>query len=107
MEVKELTNGNYWLVQVKYPIAQDCSNYYISSTEKINNERELIEDCIDDYSYIDEPLEEDYEDTEDFLQEYNDWYENTRNSVEIIFNKITPKLVENFGENFFENLELL
>ena len=107
MEVKELTNGNYWLVQVKYPLAQDCSNYYISSTEKINNERELIEDCIDDYSYIDEPLEVDYEDTEDFLQEYDEWYESITGSVDIIVTKITPELIEDFGENFFEDLELL
>ena len=107
MEIKELTNGNYYLVRVKYPTALDCSDYYISDSEEIDCLEELVEECLCNYAYIDEPLEVDFEDPEAFTQEYDDWYENTRNSIEIIFNKITPQLVENFGENFFENLELL
>lgn len=108
MEISKLINDNYYLVQVKYPTAQDCSDYYISdSDEEINLLEELVEECLCNYAYIDEPLEEDFEDHEAFTQEYDDWYENTRNSIEIIVNKITPQLVENFGENFFEDLELL
>ena len=107
MEISKLINGNYYLVQVKYPTAQDCSDYYISDSEEIDYLEELVEECLYNYAYIDEPLEEDFEDPEAFTQEYDDWYENTRNSIEIIFKKITPELVENFGENFFENLELL
>ena len=116
MEISKLINDNYYLVQVKYPTAQDCSDYYISdseeihisdSEEEIDRLEELVEECLCNYAYIDKPLEEDFEDPEAFTQEYDGWYENTRNSIEIIVNKITPQLVKNFGENFFENLELL
>lgn len=107
MEISKLINDNYYLVQVKYPTAQDCSDYYISDSEEIDCLEELVEECLHNYAYIDEPLEEDFEDPEAFTQEYDSWYENTRNSIEIILNKITPQLVKNFGENFFENLELL
>ena len=88
MEISKLINGNYYLVQVKYPIAQDCSDYYISDSEEIDCLEELVEECLYNHAYIDEPLEEDFEDPEAFTQEYDDWYENTRNSIEIILNKI-------------------
>ena len=36
MEISKLINDNYYLVQVKYPTAQDCSDYYISDSEEIH-----------------------------------------------------------------------
>ena len=101
MEVNELINRNYYLVQVKYPTAQDCSDYYISDSEEIDCLEELVEECLYNYAYIDEPLEEDFEDPEAFTQEYDDWYENTRNSIEIIFKKNYSRISGKFWRKLF------
>ena len=123
MEIKELTNGNYWLVQVSYPIAGQATLYYtVKSKENPNNNTtfreiilsEWISECIEDYSYLDCPQSEDFETEEEYEQEYDYWAaeeeyeqeydywsENIRGDVEVDIDKITPKIIDDFGENFY------
>lgn len=111
MEIKELTNGNYWLVQVSYPIAGQVTLYYtVKSKENPNNNTtfreiilsEWISECIEDYSILSDcPQSEDFETEEKYEQEYDYWSENIREDVEVDIDKITPKIIDDFGENFY------
>ena len=80
MNIKELTNGNYWLVQVSYPIAGQATLYYVVKSKEdpsddaifiINVLHEWISECIEDYSYLDCPQSEDFETEEEEDEEYD------------------------------------
>ena len=109
MEIKELTNGNYWLVQVSYPI-KGCTLYYLvkSKDDPYNNATfrdvilsEWISECIEKYSYLNCPQSEDFETEEEYEEEYDYWYENIEADTEVDIDKITLKIIEDFGENFY------
>ena len=52
-------------------------------------------------NYID-TLEFSYCETEEeYEQEYDYWSENIRGDVEVDIDKITPKIIDDFGENFY------
>ena len=110
MEIKELTNGNYWLVQVSYPTAEQATLYYVVKSKEDPSDdpifienilHEWISECIEDYSYLDCPQSEDFETEEEYEQEYDYWSENIRGDVEVDIDKITPKIIDDFGENFY------
>ena len=110
MNIKELTNGNYWLVQVSYPIAGQATLYYVVKSKEDPSDdaifienvlHEWISECIEDYSYLDCPQSENFETEEEYEEEYDYWSENIRGDIGIDIDKITPEIIEDFGENFY------
>lgn len=96
---EEFLNGNWWLVIAKYPVACDASINEVIESEKDptledSYANELIDECINSFSYLDEftyDLEENEED------QFEDWYEQQRESIELEAIKIDEKVIDEYG----------
>ena len=92
---EEFLNGNWWLVIAKYPVACDASiNEVIESEEDPTLEdsyaNELIDECINSFSYLDSPdIDED--------DQFEDWYEQQRENIELEATKIDEKVIDEYG----------
>lgn len=108
MTKEKITNGKYWLVIAKYPfpgfetytlIKSDKNpEYYYKFNKKIVPE--IIEDCFDQYNYIDYPDEESYDNISDY-QEALDWWESNREDISVIVELITEDLIEKLGKDYY------
>ncbi len=111
MNIEQLTNGNYWLVQIHYPTACEAALYCLIKSKSDPNEHqfflnnvlpEYISECVEQYSYLDCPQLDDFESKEEYEEEYEYWKENIYGEIEVEINKITPELIyNNFGEDFY------
>ena len=102
---EEFLNGNWWLVIAKYPVACDASiNEVIESEEDPTLEdsyvNELIDECINSFSYLDEfTYNPDLEESEECGEEdqFEDWYEQQREGIELEAIKIDEKVIDEYG----------
>lgn len=97
---EELISGKYWLITIKYPSAQDACNYEVVKSDTNPQETyikdnwdDLVEEVINDYIYLDHPEDMDEE-------EYEDFYEDLRQEVEIYSELITEDNINNYGEDW-------
>ena len=94
---EEFLNGNWWLVIAKYPVACDASiKEVIESDEDPTLEssyaNELIDECINSFSYLDSPdIDEDDE------EQFEDWYEQQLEDIELEATKIDEKVIDEYG----------
>ena len=94
---EEFLNGNWWLVIAKYPVACDASIKEVIESEEdptleSNYANELIDECINSFSYLDSPdIDEDDE------EQFEDWYEQQRESIELEATKIDEKVIDEYG----------
>ena len=94
---EEFLNGNWWLVIAKYPVACDASiKEVIESEEDPTLEsdyvNELSDECINSFSYLDSPdIDEDDE------SQFEDWYEQQLEDIELEAIKIDEKVIDEYG----------
>ena len=94
---EEFLNGNWWLVIAKYPVACDASiKEVIESDEDPTLEsdyaNELSDECINSFSYLDSPdIDEDDE------SQFEDWYEQQLEDIELEATKIDEKVIDEYG----------
>lgn len=92
---EEFLKGNWWLVIAKYPVACDASiKEVIESDEDPTLEssyaNELIDECINSFSYLDSPdIDED--------DQFEDWYEQQLEDIELEAIKIDEKVIDEYG----------
>ena len=103
-EEEFLKDGDWWLVTARYPVSCDASINEVLESEDdplkdSNYENELIEECVDSFSYLDEfECDPDlvYEGvTED--EQYDNWYESQREGIEVDSMKIDEDLIDEYG----------
>lgn len=110
MTKEKITNGKYWLVIAKYPfpgfetytlIKSDKNpEYYYKFNKKIVPE--IIEDCFDQYNYIDYPDPYSYETEEDYQEDVDHWLGN-KDSINIECKLITKELIEDiYGKDYYD-----
>lgn len=93
---EEFLNGNWWLVIAKYPVACDASiNEVIESEEdptlELSYANELRDECVNSFSYLDRP---DIDEDED---QFEDWYEQQLEDIELEAIKIDEKVIDEYG----------
>ena len=94
---EEFLKGNWWLVIAKYPVACDASiKEVIESEEDPTLESdyvsELSDECINSFSYLDSPdIDEDDE------SQFEDWYEQQLEDIELEAIKIDEKVIDEYG----------
>ena len=94
---EEFLNGNWWLVIARYPVACDASiNEVIESDEdptlELSYANELSDECINSFGYLDSPdIDEDNED------QFEDWYEQKLEDIELKAIKIDEKVIDEYG----------
>lgn len=97
MTKEEFLNGNWWLVIAKYPVACDASIKEVIESEEdptleLDYANELRDECVSSFGYLDSPdLEEDNED------EFDDWYEQQLEGIELEAIKIDEKVIDEYG----------
>ena len=94
---EEFLNGNWWLVIAKYPVACDASIKEVIESEEdptleLDYENELSDECINSFSYLDSPdIDEDDE------EQFEDWYEQQLEDIELEAIKIDEKVIDEYG----------
>ena len=94
---EEFLNGNWWLVIARYPVACDASiNEVIESEEdptlELSYANELRDECVYSFGYLDSPdIDEDDED------QFEDWYEQQLEDIELEAIKIDEKVIDEYG----------
>lgn len=94
---EEFLNGNWWLVIARYPVACDASiNEVIESEEdptlELSYANELRDEYVNSFSYLDSPdIDEDDED------QFEDWYEQQLEDIELEAIKIDEKVIDEYG----------
>lgn len=97
MTKEEFLNGNWWLVIAKYPVACEASIKEVIESEEdptleLDYSNELRDECVNSFEYLDSPdLEEDNED------EFDDWYEQQLEGIELEAIKIDEKVIDEYG----------
>jgi hypothetical protein len=100
---EEFLNGNWWLVIARYPVACDASiNEVIESDEdptlELSYANELSDECINSFGYLDSPdIDEDNED------QFEDWYEQKLEDIELEAIKIDEKVIDEYGIEWLNN----
>lgn len=102
---EEFLNGNWWLVIAKYPVACDASINEVIESEKDptledSYANELIYECINSFSYLDEfTYDPDLEENEEYGEEdqFEDWYEQQKEGIELEAIKIDEKVIDEYG----------
>lgn len=100
-----LKDGDWWLVIARYPVACDASIQEVIESEDdplkdSDYENELVNECVDSYSYLDEfTYDPELEKEEEYGEEdqYEDWYESQREGVEIYSIKIDEDVIDKYG----------
>ena len=94
---EEFLKGNWWLVITKYPVACDASIKEVIESEEdptleSDYANELIDECINSFSYLDSPdIDEDDE------EQFEDWYEQQLEDIELEATKIDEKVIDEYG----------
>lgn len=94
---EEFLNGNWWLVIAKYPVACDASIKEVIESEEdptleLDYANELGDECVNSFSYLDSPdIDEDDED------QFEDWYEQQLEDIELEAIKIDEKVIDEYG----------
>lgn len=94
---EEFLNGNWWLVIAKYPVACDASIKEVIESEEdptleLDYANELRDECVNSFSYLDSPdIDEDDED------QFEDWYEQQLEDIELEAIKIDEKVIDEYG----------
>lgn len=92
---EEFLNGNWWLVIAKYPVACDASIKEVIESEEdptleSDYANELIDECINSFSYLDSPdIDEE--------SQFEDWYEQQLEDIELEAIKIDEKVIDEYG----------
>lgn len=100
---EEFLKGNWWLVIAKYPVACDASIKEVIESEEdptleFDYANELIDECINSFSYLDSPdIDEDDE------SQFEDWYEQQREGIELEATKIDEKVIDEYGVKWLNN----
>ena len=102
---EEFLNGNWWLVIAKYPVACDASIKEVIESEEdptleFDYAIELIDECINSFSYLDEfTYDPDLEESEEYGEEdqFEDWYEQQREGIELEAIKIDERVIDEYG----------
>ena len=90
---EEFLNGNWWLVIARYPVACDASiNEVIESEEdptlELSYANGLRDECVNAFSYLDRP---------DMDDQFEDWYEQQLEYIELEAIKIDEKVIDEYG----------
>ena len=94
---EEFLNGNWWLVIAKYPVACDASIKEVIESEEdptleSDYANELSDECVNSFSYLDSPdIDEDDE------EQFEDWYEQQLEDIELEAIKIDEKVIDEYG----------
>lgn len=94
---EEFLNGNWWLVIAKYPVACDASIKEVIESEEnptleLSYANELRDECVNSFSCLDSPdIDEDDED------QFEDWYEQQLEDIELEAIKIDEKVIDEYG----------
>lgn len=94
---EEFLNGNWWLVIAKYPVACDASIKEVIESEEdptleLDYANELRDESVNSFSYLDSPdIDEDDED------QFEDWYEQQLEDIELEAIKIDEKVIDEYG----------
>ena len=94
---EEFLKGNWWLVIAKYPVACDASIKEVIESEEdptleSDYANELSDECINSFSYLDSPdIDEDDE------SQFEDWYEQQLEDIELEAIKIDEKVIDEYG----------
>ena len=94
---EEFLNGNWWLVIAKYPVTCDASIKEVIESEEdptleSDYANELSDECINSFSYLDSPdIDEDDE------SQFEDWYEQQLEDIELEAIKIDEKVIDEYG----------
>ena len=94
---EEFLKGNWWLVIAKYPVACDASIKEVIESEEdptleLDYANELSDECINSFSYLDSPdIDEDDE------EQFEDWYEQQLEDIELEATKIDEKVIDEYG----------
>ena len=94
---EEFLKGNWWLVIAKYPVACDASIKEVIESEEdptleSDYANELSDECINSFSYLDSPdIDEDDE------EQFEDWYEQQLEDIELEAIKIDEKVIDEYG----------
>lgn len=92
---EEFLKGNWWLVIAKYPVACDASIKEVIESEEdptleSDYANELIDECINSFSYLDIPdIDED--------DQFEDWYDQKFEDIELEAIKIDEKVIDEYG----------
>ena len=115
MTKEELINGKYWLALAEYPtMMQDATTEYIinSSVNPYKLEvthpeilEEIVQDCFNQYSYLDVPEEEDYDSEEEYLDACDCWEDETFDNIIVTYTLITKDLLEEYDYEDLLNLK--
>ena len=93
---EEFLNGNWWLVIAKYPVACDASIKEVIESEEdptleSDYANELSDECINSFSYLDSP------DIDEDESQFEDWYEQQLEDIELEAIKIDEKVIDEYG----------
>ena len=100
---EEFLKGNWWLVIAKYPVACDASIKEVIESEEdptleSDYANELSDECINSFSYLDSPdIDEDDE------SQFEDWYEQQLEDIELEAIKIDEKVIDEYGIEWLNN----
>ena len=108
---KEFLNDNWWLVVARYPVACDASiTEVIKSDEDPTLDSmyavELIEECVDSFSYLDEfCYDEELDNLEGYSEEeqYTDWYEQQKEDIQLTSERINKNIIDEYGLELLNN----
>ena len=93
---EEFLKGNWWLVIAKYPFACDASIKEVIESEEdptleSDYANELSDECINSFSYLDSP------DIDEDESQFEDWYEQQLEDIELEAIKIDEKVIDEYG----------
>ena len=93
---EEFLKGNWWLVIAKYPVACDASIKEVIESEEdptleSDYANELSDECINSFSYLDSP------DIDEDESQFEDWYEQKLEDIELEAIKIDEKVIDEYG----------
>lgn len=103
-EEQLLKDGNWWLITTQYPVACTAAIYRVVQSDEDPIEHmpqdewnELVDECINAYSYLGDDFEYDdtLEESED--EQYDDWYDSQKESIDMFTEKIDKKVISNWG----------
>ena len=108
---EEFLNGNWWLVIAKYSAACDASIKEVIESEEdptleFDYVIKLSDECINSFGYLDEfTYDPDLEEDEEYGEEdqFEDWYEQQRESIELEAIKIDEKVIDEYGVEWLNN----
>ena len=108
---KEFLNDNWWLVVARYPVACDASIIEVIKSDEDPTldsmyADELVEECVDSFSYLDEfCYDEELDNLEGYSEEeqYTDWYEQQKEDIQLTSERINKNIIDEYGLELLNN----